>query len=372
MVAGEASGDRLAARLIEALRGFAPHARFEGMAGPEMIAAGCTPLAHVDELSVMGLAEVVRQYPRLRRLRARLLAHFLATRPDVFVGIDVPDFTLGIAARLKSAGIATAHLVCPQVWAWRPGRARRLSRAVDQLLALLPFEPAFFEPYGVPTTFVGHPLADELPAAPDRAAARAALGLEGPGPIVAVMPGSRTQELQRLADIFLDGAVRLQRARPDVRLVACAAREAQLPALRELPAARGAPDLRLFSGCASAVLTAADVAVVASGTVSLEALLCGTPMVVGYRLAPLSYLIISRMVSIPHIAMPNILAGRALVPELIQHDLDPESVCGALGAWLDDDGRRASFLGESRHIHAALRQGAAVNAARAVLRLAGR
>lgn len=370
IVAGEASGDSLGGALIHALRERAPDARFIGMAGPAMLEAGCESLAHIDQLSVMGLTEVLRAYPRLRRLRNALTASLLAARPDVFVGIDVPDFNLGLERRMKRAGIASVHYVCPQAWAWRPGRARHLGSAVDRLLALLPFEEAFFAGHGVACRFVGHPLADALPLEPERAAARAALGIAAGPPLVALLPGSRRQEIERLAPVFAAGAAALQAARGELAVVACAAHSGQLPGLQAAVAA-AAPGLavRYFHGRAREVLTAADVALVASGTATLEALLCRAPMVVGYRLAPLSYHIIRRMISIQRIALPNILAGEDLVPELIQDALTPPAIRDALAGWLDDESRRTHYHLRARQLHETLRVGAAARAADAVLSL---
>ncbi|MBK6658487.1 MAG: lipid-A-disaccharide synthase [Proteobacteria bacterium] len=370
IVAGEASGDALGGALIHALRARAPEARFIGMAGPAMLEAGCEALAHIDELSVMGLAEVLRAYPRLRRLRDALGRRLLDARPDVFVGIDVPDFNLGLARRMKRAGIATVHYVCPQAWAWRPGRARHLGASVDRLLALLPFEPAFFAGHGVDCRFVGHPLADALPLAPDRDAARAALGIAAGTPLLALLPGSRGQEIQRLAGVFAAGAAALLERRGPCAVVACAAHAGQVHAMRGAIAA-AAPGLavEILHGRARQLLSAADVALVASGTATLEALLCHAPMVVGYRLAPLSYHIIRRMISIQRIALPNILADEELVPELIQDDLTPAAIAMALACWLDDAPRRERYAARARQLHETLRVGAAQRAADAVLEL---
>ena len=370
IVAGEASGDILGAELIHALRARLPAARFSGMAGPAMLAAGCHALANIDQLSMMGVVEVLRAYPRLRRLRAELATALLGQRPDVFVGIDVPDFNLGLARRLKLAGVPTVHYVCPQAWAWRPGRARRLGAAVDRLLALLPFEPAFFAGHGVDCRFVGHPLADILPFDPDRAVARAALGIVPGLPVVAVLPGSRGQEIDRLAPAFARGVAALQRARGPLAVIACAAHAGQVERLRRA-INTAAPELAVdyCHGQARQLLSAADVALVASGTATLEALLCRAPMVVGYRLAPLSYHIIRRMISIPRIALPNILAADSLVPELIQEALTPSAICVALAAWLDDAPRRERYVARARGLHETLRVGAAARAAQAVLEM---
>ncbi len=372
IVAGEASGDSLGAALIGALRELSPQAQFIGMAGPAMLAAGCEPLAHIDQLSVMGLVEVLRAYPRLRRLRDTLGANLLAARPAVFVGIDVPDFNLGLARRLKQATIPTVHYVCPQAWAWRPGRARHLSASVDRLLALLPFEAAFFAGHGVDCRFVGHPLADALPLDPDRAAARADLNIAPGPPLVALLPGSRSQEIDRLAPAFAAGVAALWRARGELAIVACAAHAGQLEGLRRaMVGAAPGLEINYVYGRARQLMSAADVALVASGTATLEALLCRAPMVVGYRLAPLSYHIIRRMISIPRIALPNILAAEDLVPELIQDALTPQAIRDALAAWLDDDARRARYITRARALHESLRVGAAARAAQAVLEMCG-
>lgn len=371
IVAGEPSGDELGAELIRALRTARPDVVCFGMAGPAMLASGCEPYAHIDELSVMGLVEVLRSYPRLVRLRATLLERLSAAAPDVFVGIDVPDFNLGLARRLKARGVPTVHYVCPQVWAWRRGRAATLHRSVDRLLALLPFEPAFFASHGVDTRFVGHPLADSLPLLPDRAGARKALAVDPAKTLVALLPGSRNQELERLLATFIDSARLLYQRRPQTHFLLCLARPAQLAgATRQLTVQ--APELpcTVVQGLARQVLTAADVALVASGTATLEALLCGTPMVVGYRLSALSYPIIRAMVKIPHVALPNILAGRALVPELIQGKLTPTAACDALVRWLDDPAARAGFAVESRRLHGLLAGNAAQAAADAILEVA--
>jgi lipid-A-disaccharide synthase len=369
IVAGEVSGDRLGAALLLALaeRGVVPAAF--GMAGAAMRAAGCEALARAEELSVMGLVEVVRAYPRLWNLRQRLGDELLAARPDVVVGIDVPDFNLGLERRLKAAGVPTVHWVCPQAWAWREGRAVDIRRAADRLLALFPFEVDFFSRYGIATEFVGHPLADQLPLEPDRAAARMALSLARERPILALMPGSRAQELAQLLGPFVAAARIVHDCRPDMQMIVGTVNEEHARRVREaltgLPAA-------VFVGQSRHVLTAADVVLAASGTVTLEALLCGTPMVVGYRMASLSYHIIRGMVKIPRIALPNILAGRDLVPELLQAALTPAALAEAALSWFDRTDRRDDFERTSRALHVTLRRDAAGRAADAVLRLVGK
>ncbi|MGE0485784.1 MAG: lipid-A-disaccharide synthase [Gammaproteobacteria bacterium] len=368
IVAGEVSGDRLGAALLHALgeRGVVPAAF--GMAGAAMRAAGCEPLARAEELSVMGLVEVVQAYPRLWSLRQRLGDALFAARPDVVVGIDVPDFTLGLERRLKLAGVPTVHWVCPQAWAWREGRAADIRTAVDRLLALFPFEVEFFSRRGIATEFVGHPLADQLPLEPQRAAARQALALAGDRPVLALMPGSRSQELAQLLSLFISAARIVHGCRPGMQVIVCTINEEHARRVRE---ALGGLPAGVYVGNSQQVLTAADVVLAASGTVTLEALLCGTPMVVGYRMAPLSYHIIRRMVKIPRIALPNILAARDLVPELLQSALTPAALAEAALAWFDQPDRRDDFVRTSRELHASLRRDAAGRAAEAVLRVAG-
>lgn len=370
IVAGEASGDRLGASFIRAMRSEIPSVRFEGVAGPEMVAAGCRPIAHIDQLSVMGLVEIISRYPELRRLRNNLTKHFISNPPDVFVGIDVPDFNFGIEKRLKRHGVPTVHFVCPQAWAWRPGRARSIGTMVDLLLAVFPFEPMFFSRYGADAKFVGHPLADVLPLSPDAGAARENLGLPGDGLVVAILPGSRRQEIDRLLEPFVGAADMFYQSHRQARFVLCVARQSQIEGVQRYVAENfGHLPCEIVHGAAHQVLSAADIAIVASGTASLEALLCRTPMVVCYRMAFPTYHIISRMVTIPHIAIPNILAGRELVPELIQNEVTPEAICQQMHFWLEDSERRSGFLDVSVSLHKELRRDAAKNAARAVYRL---
>ncbi len=370
IVAGESSGDRLGGAFIRAMRDEISNVSFEGMAGPEMIAAGCDPIANIEQLSVMGLVEVLRRYPALRRVRSRLIQHFLDNPPDIFVGIDVPDFNLGIERRLKRHGIRTVHYVCPQVWAWRSARARSIRTAADLLLAVFPFEPDFFDRYGSAARFVGHPLADSLPLEPDVNAARRVLNLPTDGSVIAIMPGSRRQEIDRLLPPFIEAAALIHHQKPAASFVLCMARESHVEQARRYIDAYADPlPCSIVFGLAQEVLSAADAAIVASGTASLEALLCKTPMVVGYRLAPLSYHIIRRMVKIPRIAMPNILAGRELVPEFIQDAATGGAISRELLKWMDDADKRAEFLDVSRSLHRSLQCGAAQNAARAVIGL---
>ena len=367
LIAGEASGDQLGASLIAALRGRHPGVEFIGMTGPRMRAAGCQSLADIEELSVMGLVEVLRHYPRLRALRGRLSQTLLAARPDVIVGIDVPDFSLQIEEDLKRAGALAVHYVCPQVWAWRAGRLPRIARAVDLVLTLFPFEAPFLAAHGIAAAFVGHPLADKIPAVANRQACRAALGLSAAGPLVALMPGSRRQELRRHVDLFLLAAQRLLARHPSAQFVSGAIGPAAAAQLRERQASL-VPQLPLtiIEGRASEMLQAADVALLVSGTVTLEAALSGTPSVVAYRLAPLSYWWLRRLVKVPHIALPNLLLERRWFPEFIQAQASPEALAEALSGWLSNPEAVAQCRAACGGLHAALRQDAGLAAARAI------
>ncbi len=374
IVAGETSGDALGGALIAALRERSGPIEVLGVAGPAMRAAGCVPLADVHELAVMGLLEPLRHLPRLLRLRSMLIEHIGAWKPDVFIGIDSPAFNLGLAARFKSRGIATVQYVSPQVWAWRPGRVRRIARCCDLVLCLLPFEPQFYRNYSVRAEFVGHPLADQIPLAPDRAAARSALGLDPRQTVLALLPGSRRGEVQRLAVPFVAAALEMSRRRPGLTLLvpmANAAVRAEFErAMARLPAAARL-NLRLLDGQARETLTAADAALVTSGTATLEALLCRCPMVVAYRFGAVTFLLLRtlRLVRVTYFSLPNLLAGTALVPEFLQDAVTSENLAGALERVLDDVAYREYLQREFLQVHQSLQAGGAASAAQAVLRL---
>lgn len=375
IVAGEASGDLLGAALIDALRARRPDLQCFGVAGPRMIEAGCESLASADSLAVMGLFEVVAHLPRILDLRRRVTAEFLGRRPDVFIGVDAAEFNLSLAPALHAAGIRTVQYVSPQVWAWRPGRVRRMARVLDLVLCLLPFEPRCYEQHGLAATFVGHPLADRVPMAPDRDAARAALGLPERDPVLAVLPGSRAGEIARLGVPFARTLRRLASERPTLRFVAPMARPAlarEFGALLE----RHAPGVAvtLLDGQAQTALIAADAALVASGTATLEALLCKRPMVVAYRVgaATAGVLRLFRLLKAPFIAQPNLLAGRRVVEEFVQGQVEPETLAAAIGRALDDGAARAALQALFAELHATLRQGASDRAAEAVLALVER
>lgn len=374
LVAGEASGDNLGAALIEALRARLPDARFVGVAGPRMRAAGCEAIADSHELAVMGLAEVLRHLPRLLALRRRVTERLVTARPSVFIGIDAPEFNLGLAAKLKAQGIRTVQYVSPQVWAWRQGRVKGIGAACDRILCLLPFEPAFYAAHGVEARFVGHPLADQFPLQPDRAAARAALGLGADERVVAVLPGSRQGEVARLAAPFAGAAAWLASHRPGIRFVAPMVSAAVRARFEDAWAAvaPGVP-VQLLDGRAREALAAADVVLVASGTATLETLLSKRPMVVAYRLSGLTAFLLRRLglVKVRHFSQPNLLAGREVVPEFFQEAATPEALGAALLAWLDDPSRVAAAQAAFAEVHAQLRCGGAALAADAVMELVG-
>lgn len=373
VVAGETSGDQLGAALIDALRARSPGVEIRGVCGPLMRAAGCEPLADAHELAVMGLVEVISHLPRLLRLRRRLRNDFLAWRPDVFIGIDAPEFNLGLAAQLHAQGLCTVQYVSPQVWAWREWRVRSIGRACDLVLCLLPFEPAFYAQYAVPARFVGHPLADQIALDFDRGAVRSELALGEHDTVVALLPGSRRGEVTRLGPDFIAAAVALSAAVPGVQFIAPMATTEVRALFEQECAAAGFSGIRLLDGQARAALQAADVALVASGTASLEALLCRCPMVVAYRVnAVTAFLLLAlRIVRLPHFSLPNLLAGEALVPEFLQKAVTGAQLARALQAQLADSEHRRTLEARFRVIHVSLRQDGAVRAAGAVLDLIG-
>lgn len=377
LVAGEASGDLLGAGLLRELRGRFPDAQFAGIGGPGMRAEGLQAWHDCSELAVMGLAEVLRHLPRLLRLRAALVRRLLDWRPDVFVGIDAPDFNLAVERRLKAAGQRTVHYVSPSVWAWRAKRAAHMGESADRVLCLFPMEPPIYARHGVDARFVGHPLADRFALEPDRGAARAALGIDGGATVLAVLPGSRLGEIRRLAEPFLRAAMRVAQRRPGLQVVVPAANAACRAALDAHVAALGCASLaRILDGNAATAMVAADAVLVASGTATLEALLAKRPMVVGYRIAPLTHALVKGlgMLKVDRYSLPNALARSlldidTLVPELMQHDCTPERLAAGVLDWLDHPERVAALLPRYRAIHQRLRRGADAQAALAVAEL---
>ncbi|TAM13044.1 MAG: lipid-A-disaccharide synthase [Nevskiaceae bacterium] len=374
LVAGETSGDLLGAALMGALRRRYPDVRFEGVAGPRMIAAGCRPLAGIERLSVMGIAEVLPKLFSILRLRARLVRHWLADPPDVVIGIDAPDFNLGLERRLRDAGIRTAHLVSPSVWAWRPRRVKTIAKSVDLMLCLFPFEPDFYRNHGVKAVYVGHPLAEELALPVSRADARTALGLPAAARVVAVLPGSRVGELKALAAVFVLAAARLASRVPDVVFAVPLARPA-LRLLFERAMKLLAPDARwmLYDGRSREVMRAADVVLLASGTATLECLLLERPMVVGYRASRFTawVLRVFKLLKVAYFSLPNLLCEKPVVPEFIQEQATPEHFAGAVEKLIDDSAARTAQTAAFAPVRQELHRDAATRAGAAIAELVG-
>jgi lipid-A-disaccharide synthase len=372
LVAGELSGDLLGAALIAALKARYPQARFTGIGGPGMIAQGLHGLVPLERLAVMGLVEVLRHLPELFLIRRRLHQRLIADRPDVFIGIDAPDFNLGLERRLRLRGIPTVHYVSPSVWAWRPWRVRKIARAVDLMLTLFPFEAAFYEQHSVPVSNVGHPLADEIPLHSDAGEARQQLGLALPtgARIVALLPGSRRGEVSRLAPLFLDTAHWLYTQWPNVHFLMPAATPQLYVALEALRSKR-APDLplTLIQGHSRKVMAAAEVVLLASGTATLEAMLLKRPMVVAYRVAPVTAWLARRLVTTRYFALPNLLTGRELVPEFLQEAATVPHLGAAVLCWLSDSAASEKLMAEFSGLHVQLRRNASEQAAIAIMAL---
>jgi len=368
LVAGELSGDILGAGLMRALKARHPGVAFRGIGGPRMIAEGIDSRFPLETLSVMGLVEVIRHLPGLVRVRRELRRDALAWQPDIMVGIDAPDFNLGLERQLREAGLATAHYVSPSVWAWRQGRVKGISRAVDAMLTFLPFEAAFYARHRVPVAFVGHPLADELPLDNDRAAARAELGLADTEQVLAVLPGSRASEIRFLGEVFLAAAERLCASRSGLRVVIPAATPERFAELEALIGAHPAlaERLTLVTGQAREAMVASDAVLLASGTAALEAMLCHRAMLVAYRMAPMTHWLAKRLVKTEWIALPNLIARETLVPELIQDAASPEAIAAGLGELLDDGEGRRALEARFAAMHAGLQRDASRRAAEAI------
>ncbi|MBC7942613.1 MAG: lipid-A-disaccharide synthase [Chitinophagaceae bacterium] len=353
MVAGEASGDLLAGLLLGGLKQRWPDLQTQGIGGPHMAEHGFQAWWPHEKLAVRGYVEVLRHYREISAIRERLARRVLADPPSAFVGVDAPDFNLGLEARLKAAGVPTIHFVCPSIWAWRGGRAQRMAQSCSHVLCLFPFEPALLQRHGVAATYVGHPLADTIPLQPPRAASRAALGLAEGDRIVAVLPGSRRSEIEAIAPAFLQAVARLHRLRPELRFVLPLA--PGLRAMVEPLVGEHAPTapLQVLDGRSHTALAACDLSLIASGTATLEAALFKRPMVIGYRMHPLSWQLMKRMRYQPWVGLPNILCRDFVVPELLQGDCEPGALAAAVLAGLDDVSGAASVavrFGELHHL----------------------
>lgn len=373
IVAGETSGDTLGAGLVRELRSRYPDAEFIGICGPQMQAEGALSLFPMERLSVMGLVEVLGRLRELFGIRDHLVEKFIAAKIDVFIGIDAPDFNLRLEESLKPAGIPVVHYVSPSVWAWRQGRVEGIRQCVDTVLCLLPFEKKFYDEHEVDAVFVGHPLADSLPLVNDTATARTDLGLNVNGEYIALLPGSRGGEVQRIAPVLFAAAKLILKKRPQTRFIIPAINAARRADIEAHLATAGLKadvfDDKRGAGVGRQVMSAADVVVLASGTATLEAMLLKKPMVVAYRLQWLTYLIARLMVKSLYVSLPNLLAGEAIVPELIQGAATPLAIATETLRWLDDEPYRTSRVQRFTALHESLRQNADVKAADAVERL---
>jgi lipid-A-disaccharide synthase len=374
LVAGEASGDYLGGALIQALRARFPGATFYGVAGPRMIAAGCEAIESVEALSVMGLVEVLKDLPRLVKLRSRLARRFVADRPDCFIGIDAPDFNLHVERKVRDAGIKSVHYVSPTVWAWRQGRVKSIAKADDLVLCLFPFEPKFYAEHHVKAAYVGHPLADDLDDSVAPAQARAALGIDTGGTCVAILPGSRHGELKYLAALFAGAAQWLAQKRPELRFLVPIAKPS-LRAEMEAAIAAHAPGLKwhLFDSWSREVMQASDVVLLASGTATLECLLVGRPMVIGYKASWLTEFILGDLglIKVKHAGLPNLLAAEPVVPELLREKAKPEFFGAAVLELLEQPAARERQLSQFSAVRRELKQNAAARAADAIAALVG-
>ena len=356
MVAGEASGDILGAALIREIRKHHPDARCYGVGGAQMIAEGFESLFLMETLSVMGLVEVLGRLKELLNIRKQLQKIFIADKPDVFIGIDAPDFNLALEKKLKENAIPTIHYVSPQVWAWRGRRLKKIRRSVEHMLALFPFEVDFYQKNGVPVTFVGHPLAEQVTMEPSQQVARDAQGIKRKIPVVAILPGSRKSEVARLGDLFLKTARLLKKDRPDIIfLIPCASEQRKkqlLPMLSEYSDL----DVTVAVGKASEMMVASDAILIASGTATLEAALNKRPMVISYRMAPLSFAILNRLVKIQHVGLPNLLLGKTCVTELLQNNATEQKLYEAMKQALDDTHWRRHLIKEFIGMHRILKR----------------
>ncbi len=373
LVAGETSGDILGAGLIRALKQHVPDARFVGVAGPLMQAEGCEAWFEMEELAVMGIVEVLERLPRLLKIRRELTQRFSELQPDVFVGIDAPDFNITLEGRLKQRGIRTIHYVSPSVWAWRQKRVFKIGKATDLVLAFLPFEKAFYDKFNVPCRFIGHTMADAMPLTPDRDAARAHLGISPDALCLAMLPGSRNAEVEMLSADFLKTAQLLRTCYPQLEIVVPlvnAKRREQFERIK----AEVAPELtaHLLDGQAREAMIASNAALLASGTAALECMLAKCPMVVGYRMKPFTFWLAERLVKTPYVSLPNLLAGKEIVTELLQHDCVPEKLAAALEPLLNGGESVTALQQQFLELHQHIRCDADEQAAQAVMELANR
>jgi lipid-A-disaccharide synthase len=368
LVAGEASGDLLGANLVEALKARRPDLQFVGIAGPRMIAAGVQALYPMEKLSVSGYLEVLPRVVEILNIRRKLTRHFLQTPPQAFIGIDAPDFNLRLEFNLKRAGITTIHYPSPSIWAWRGERIHFIKRAVDHMLLNYAFEKTIYDQAGVPSTFVGHPAADRLADYPAQAAVRAKLGLHGDAPVIALLPGSRVSEIQAMAGLFVAAAQRISAAVPGVRFVTPLVNQKTRALFEAVMRDAGAGlNIQLLDGQSEAAMAASDVALVKSGTATLECALLQRPMVITYRASWLTAWLMRRKALVPYVGLPNILAKEFVVPEFIQEAATPEALSRAVIDLLSDAPRRAAISARFARMQHELQQNTAQRAADAVM-----
>lgn len=373
LVAGEVSGDMLAARLLAGLRPHLPNARFHGIGGPRMIEQGLVSDVPIETLTVRGLFEIIPRYREIKGIQNRLRDRLLAEKPAAFIGADYPGFNLGLEEQLRAGGIPTLHFVGPQIWAWRGGRIKKIQRAVSHMLVIFPFEEQIYKDAGVPVTYIGHPLAETIPLVPDTVGARAALGLPADARVVAIMPGSRMGELKYLAETFVRTAGLLAKRDPALRFVVPMAGEKQRAYFNEIVAKAGLADipLTLLDGQSHTAIAAADAVLVASGTATLEVALFKKPMVIAYKVMRASWEIMRHMGYLPWIGLPNILAREWVVPEYLQHAATPEALSEAVWQQLNDTALRDKLAQRFTDMHHSLLRNSAQESAQAVLQVIG-
>lgn len=375
IVAGEVSGDILGAGLIRELKAIYPDAKFIGIAGQQMLCEGCESLVDMEEIAVMGLVEILKHLPRLLKIRRHIVHYFSQHKPDIFIGIDAPEFNLYVEDKLKAQGIKTIHYVSPSVWAWRQNRIHKIARATNMVLAFLPFEKAFYDKFNVPCRFIGHTMADAIPLQPDRSAACQALHLEEDQRYVAILVGSRGAEVEMLTEPFIKTALILKAKYPDLKFLVPLInqkRRSQFEQIRAQIAPHFPADtLILLDGNARQAMTVAEATLLASGTAALECMLCKSPMVVGYKMKPLTYWLAKRLVKTPYVSLPNLLANEMLVPEMLQDDCTPEKLAEKLALYLGESAveNRRVLIDRFTALHELVRKNADKQAAQAVVDL---
>lgn len=375
IVAGEVSGDILGAGLIRELKAIYPDAKFIGIAGQQMLREGCESLVDMEEIAVMGLVEILKHLPRLLKIRRHIVHYFSQHKPDIFIGIDAPEFNLYVEDKLKAQGIKTIHYVSPSVWAWRQNRIHKIARATNMVLAFLPFEKAFYDKFNVPCRFIGHTMADAIPLHPDRSAACQALHLDEDQRYVAILVGSRGAEVEMLTEPFLKTALILKAKYPDLKFLVPLInqkRRSQFEQIRAQIAPHFSADtLILLDGNARQAMTVAEATLLASGTAALECMLCKSPMVVGYKMKPLTYWLAKRLVKTPYVSLPNLLANEMLVPEMLQDDCTPEKLAEKLALYLGESAveNRRVLIERFTALHELVRKNADKQAAQAVVDL---